>query len=36
MGNSNAFKNVSIILVEPKNPGNIGSVVRAMKNMGFS
>ena len=36
MGKSNAFKNVSIILVEPKNPGNIGSVVRAMKNMGFS
>lgn len=32
----NAIKNISIILVEPKNPGNIGSVVRAMKNMGFS
>ncbi len=36
MGNLNSLKNVSIILVEPKNPGNIGSVVRAMKNMGFS
>jgi len=32
----NILKNVSIILVEPKNPGNIGSAVRAMKNMGFS
>lgn len=28
--------NIIIILVEPKNPGNIGSVVRAMKNMGIS
>ena len=36
MGNVNCLNNVSIILVEPKNPGNIGSVVRAMKNMGFS
>lgn len=36
MGNLNVLNNVSIILVEPKNAGNIGSVVRAMKNMGFS
>jgi len=36
MGKVNNLKDVSIILVEPKNPGNIGSVVRAMKNMGFS
>jgi tRNA/rRNA methyltransferase len=28
--------NVYVVLVEPKNPGNIGSVVRAMKNMGIS
>jgi tRNA/rRNA methyltransferase len=27
---------IHIVLVEPKNPGNIGSVVRAMKNMGLS
>ena len=25
-----------VVLVEPKNPGNIGSAVRAMKNMGIS
>jgi len=31
-----AFKNVYVVLVEPKNPGNIGAVVRAMKNMGLS
>ncbi len=30
------LNNIIIILVEPKNPGNIGSVVRAMKNMGVS
>lgn len=30
------LKNVNIVLVEPKNPGNIGSSVRAMKNMGIS
>lgn len=29
------FKNISIVLVEPQNPGNIGSVARAMKNTGF-
>lgn len=27
---------VSIILVEPQNPGNVGMVCRAMKNMGLS
>ncbi|TFG79607.1 MAG: TrmJ/YjtD family RNA methyltransferase, partial [Chrysiogenales bacterium] len=27
---------IHIVLVEPKNAGNIGSVVRAMKNMGLS
>jgi TrmH family RNA methyltransferase len=27
--------NVSIILVEPREPGNIGASARAMKNMGF-
>ena len=30
------LKNIYIVLVEPKQPGNIGSVVRAMKNMGLS
>jgi TrmH family RNA methyltransferase len=28
--------NVYVVLVEPRNPGNIGSTVRAMKNMGIS
>lgn len=28
------FENLHIILTEPKNPGNIGASVRAMKNMG--
>ena len=27
-------KNLSVILVSPENPHNIGSVARAMKNMG--
>ncbi len=30
------LSNISIVLVGPKNPGNIGSVVRAMKNMGLA
>lgn len=30
------LKHISIVLVEPKGPGNIGSVARAMKNTGFS
>lgn len=34
MGND--FDNIYVVLVEPKNPGNIGSTVRAMKNMGIS
>jgi tRNA/rRNA methyltransferase len=29
------LNNVHIVLVEPKNPGNIGAAVRAMKNMGI-
>jgi tRNA/rRNA methyltransferase len=29
------LNNVHIVLVEPKNPGNIGAVARAMKNMGI-
>jgi tRNA/rRNA methyltransferase len=28
--------NMMVVLVEPKNPGNIGSAVRAMKNMGIA
>ncbi|MBI5286093.1 MAG: hypothetical protein HY878_00690 [Deltaproteobacteria bacterium] len=28
--------NISIVLVEPQCPGNIGSVARAMRNTGFS
>ena len=30
------FENLTIILVEPQHPGNIGASARAMKNMGFS
>jgi len=30
------LKNIRIVLVEPKGTGNIGSVARAMKNMGVS
>lgn len=30
------LKNILVILVEPKEPGNIGSTVRAMKNMGIT
>jgi len=30
------LERIHIVLVEPKNAGNIGSVVRAMKNMGLS
>lgn len=29
-------ENVSIVLVEPQNPGNVGMVCRAMKNMGLA
>ena len=29
-------ENISIVLVEPQSPGNIGMVCRAMKNMGLS
>lgn len=28
--------NISIVLVEPQSPGNVGSVARAMRNTGFS
>ena len=27
---------VRVVLIEPSHPGNIGSVARAMKNMGLS
>ena len=30
------LRNIRIVLVEPKGPFNIGSVVRVMKNMGLS
>lgn len=34
---SNSWKdNISFVLVEPKDPGNIGASARAMKNMGFA
>ncbi len=33
---SSCLAQPAIVLVEPKNPGNIGSVARAMKNMGLS
>lgn len=32
---SDRFDNVYVVLVEPRNAGNIGSVTRAMKNMGI-
>ncbi|MCP5102366.1 MAG: hypothetical protein GY950_03255 [bacterium] len=32
----NYLDNIYVVLVEPKNAGNIGSAVRAMKNMGIS
>jgi len=31
-----AFKNISIVLVRPSRPGNIGAAARAIKNMGLS
>jgi tRNA/rRNA methyltransferase len=31
-----AFDNISIVLVEPQHPGNVGMVCRAMKNMGLN
>lgn len=33
---SNIRNNIAVILVEPQNPGNIGMVCRAMKNMGLA
>lgn len=30
-----ALANISILLVSPKNPGNVGATARAMKNMGL-
>ena len=33
---SSIFDKATVILVEPKYPGNVGAVARAMKNMGFS
>jgi len=30
------LENISIVLVEPQSPGNVGMVCRAMKNMGLS
>lgn len=36
MSEAEALKHIRIVLVEPKQPGNIGSVARAMKNMGLS
>ncbi len=32
----NPFDNISIVLVEPQHPGNVGMVCRAMKNMGIT
>ncbi|MBI5563055.1 MAG: RNA methyltransferase [Deltaproteobacteria bacterium] len=34
-GVSSAIENISIVLVEPRGPGNVGSVARAMMNNGF-
>jgi TrmH family RNA methyltransferase len=36
MSETDALKHIRLVLVEPKQPGNIGSVARAMKNMGLS
>ncbi len=36
MQTKKALKNISIILVEPRTPGNIGSTARVMKNTGLS
>ncbi len=33
---STVFENIEIVLVRPRHGGNVGSVARAMKNMGFS
>ena len=33
---SDALNHIRLVLVEPEQPGNIGSVARAMKNMGLS
>jgi len=33
---SSIFDKTTVILVEPKYPGNVGAVARAMRNMGFS
>jgi len=30
------FSRVGVVLLRPRSPGNVGSVARAMKNMGFS
>ena len=32
----NIFDRISIVLVEPQHPGNVGMVCRAMKNMGLT
>ena len=32
----NPFDSISIVLVEPQHPGNVGMVCRAMKNMGLT
>ncbi|MDA0712180.1 MAG: RNA methyltransferase [bacterium] len=36
MSETDALAHIRLVLVEPKQPGNIGSVARAMKNMGLS
>lgn len=36
MNNEGALKNIRIVLVEPRHPGNIGAAARAMKTMGLS
>ena len=36
MSEIEALKHIRLVLVDPKQPGNIGSVARAMKNMGLS
>ena len=36
MNNTDALKNIRIVLARPSHPGNIGAAARAMKTMGLS
>ncbi|HZI94893.1 MAG TPA: RNA methyltransferase [Patescibacteria group bacterium] len=36
MGDTDLFSRLGVVLLRPRSPGNVGSVARAMKNMGFT